>query len=241
MDDIIEDLSKLTICNEEIEVKIILDDILNNIELSLDYINERIENEYDNEIYDQLEYRNMSVSYINSKSVKKRMEIVSKILDDNIIDGNKEKIMDQMLEKIIISPGTKGVCRGNKFNKIVEDYIKNIELVNNEKFIIKFEEKHSLFTMDEIPDWYIFEIKTKKIMIGMNQIDLWSGGAQINRGYKYLNINKKNCKIMCVICKKCKILNKSNKTYKLFNKGFMDDKLCYLNNLDNIIKNYFNI
>lgn len=34
--------------------------------------------------------------------------------------------------------------------------------------------------------------KVKKIIIDMNQLDLWSGGHQINRGAKYLLDNKFN-------------------------------------------------
>ena len=45
----------------------------------------------------------------------------------------------------------------------------------------------------------------------------------------------------------CLILNlqgcksDKNKAYKLFEKGFVNNTLCYLNNLNNIIKSYFAI
>jgi hypothetical protein len=43
-----------------------------------------------------------------------------------------------------------------------------------------------------------------RVIIGMNQIDLWSGGQQINRGSKYLVNNKHNTEKskLCVISKK---------------------------------------
>ena len=78
----------------------------------------------------------------------------------------------------------------------------------------------------------------------MNQLDLISGGAQINRGYKYLinNIhNNEYCKLLCVICSNIQFKSKQNKAYKLFEVGFENNTLCYLNNLQNIINSYFTI
>ena len=34
----------------------------------------------------------------------------------------------------------------------------------------------------------------------MNQLDLWNGGQQLNRGYKYLNTTYNNkIKLLCVV------------------------------------------
>ena len=76
----------------------------------------------------------------------------------------------------------------------------------------------------------------------MNQLDLWKGGHQINRGSKYLenNIhNNDNSKLLCVICNEIQFKNNKNKAYKLFQIGFENNTLCYLNNLEKIIKSYF--
>ena len=37
----------------------------------------------------------------------------------------------------------------------------------------------------------------------MNQLDLWGGGQQLNRGSKYIENNKhnnENSKLLCVVC-----------------------------------------
>jgi hypothetical protein len=84
---------------------------------------------------------------------------------------------------------------------------------------------------------------TNKIIIGMNQLDLWGGGQQLNRGYKYLIDNKHNnekSKLLCVVCNEIKFKSKKNKAYELFESGFKNNTLCYLNNLNNIITTYFN-
>jgi hypothetical protein len=64
----------------------------------------------------------------------------------------------------------------------------------------------------------------------MNQLDLWNGGQQLNRGFKYIENNGNNeNKLLCVVCNKIKFTSDKNNT------------LCYLNNLENIIKSYFSI
>jgi hypothetical protein len=77
----------------------------------------------------------------------------------------------------------------------------------------------------------------------MNQLDLWGGGQQLNRGYKYIENNKHNninSKLLCVVCNEIQFKSKKNKTYKLFKIGFENNTLCYLNNLQTIISSYFN-
>ena len=63
-------------------------------------------------------------------------------------------------------------------------------------FEIKFETKCLNFITDEIPDWYISKKvapnsdttqnteNKPKILIGMNQLDLWSGGHQTKSWFK---------------------------------------------------------
>lgn len=75
-------------------------------------------------------------------------------------------INDYILE--LIPPGTKGVIRGNKFNKIVKNTINNMKL-SELRFEICFEKQCEKYIMTEIPDWYILEKSTDKIIIGMNQ------------------------------------------------------------------------
>ena len=141
----------------------------------------------------------------------------------------------------LIPPGTKGVIRGNKFNNIVKQFITKLAL-DTERFDICFEKECNTYLTSEKPDWYILEKSTNKILIGMNQLDLWGGGQQLNRGYKYIENNKHNninSKLLCVVCNEIQFKSK-NKAYKLFKIGFENNTLTYLNNLQNIISSYFN-
>ncbi len=110
----------------------------------------------------------------------------------------------------IVPPGAKGSTRGNKFNIIIKEKILEMNL-NNERFTVEFEKYNLNLKTDERPDWYIQDNKTNKIIIGMNQIDLWSGGAQSNRGSKYLIDNKVNTektKMLSVVCNNVKYIEK---------------------------------
>ena len=75
----------------------------------------------------------------------------------------------------------------------------------------------------------------------MNQIDLWSGGQQSNRGDKYIasSINTENIKLLAIVCNNPNITTNKTKKFKLFKKGFETNTLCYINNLHNIIKIFF--
>ena len=139
----------------------------------------------------------------------------------------------------MIPAGTKGVIRGNKFNKIIRNYILSLNL-NSDLYEVCFEQNCCLYQTSEIPDWFIVQKRTNKIIIGMNQLDLWGGGQQLNRGSKYLNTTTTtNVKVLCVVCNKIQFKSKPTKAYKLFKLGFLNNTLCYLNGLKKIIFDYF--
>ncbi len=52
--------------------------------------------------------------------------------------------------------------------------------------------------------------------------------------------NNKNSKLLCVICNEIQFKSK-NKIYNLFEVGFENNTLCYINNLQNIIYSFFNL
>lgn len=155
------------------------------------------------------------------------------------------KIMnnEDILNEFCVPPGTKGVIRGNHFNSIVKDKITQIinKLKNKKDFEYGFEKK--IEQTHEIPDWYIKQKSTDKTMIGMNQIDLWSGGQQTNRGSKYiLNEefhNNPKFKIVSVVSKFIQLESSNNKAFNILKRGFETNRLCYVGNLENVIKEYF--
>jgi len=204
-------------------------------------INTRIKKEICYNTLLELTDENLMSSYKECNSVKNEIKKLGTILDVYLDENTKQKIINDYLIELIPA-GTKGVIRGNKFNSIIRNKIIEFEL-DVDRFEICFEKKCDGYFTTEIPDWYILENTTNKIIIGMNQLDLISGGHQLNRGYKYLIDNKhnnKSSKLLCVICNETQFKNNKNKAYKLFEIGFQNNTLCYINNLQNIINSYFN-
>jgi hypothetical protein len=210
---------------------------------SIDDINVRISKEICFYTIEKLKDANLLDEFKKCKSTISEVEKLEKVLIKNEISNEKIKeiINDYILE--LIPPGTKGVIRGNLFNKLIKEYILKLDFLQNEDYEIQFEKKSDFYKTSEIPDWYIYNKTNNKILIGMNQLDLWSGGHQINRGFKYIVDckNEENKKLICLICNEVKLKSNKNKVYKIFEKGFENNSLCYIKNLNSIIKDYFDI
>lgn len=208
--------------------------------MNIKEINLRIIEEICYDTIEQLSDLKLLEEYLKSKSVKKQITKLETILNKYTTDEIKNKITNEYLFDLIPA-GTKGVIRGNRFNSIVKNFLINLNLDKN-KFDVNFEKTSDKYFTTEIPDWYIFNKESNKIIIGMNQLDIWNGGQQLNRGFKYLynNIhNTSTSKLLCVIANEIKFNNNKSKAYKLFDIGFSNNTLCYLNNLKNIIEDFF--
>ena len=206
----------------------------------LEEINIKIKKNICYKTINELSDKNLYPEYMKCKSVKNEINKLENILNKYISTEIKEIIIDEYLFELIPS-GTKGVIRGNKFNSIVKNKITSLNL-NNDIFELCFEKKNELYITSEIPDWYILDKTSNKLLIGMNQLDIWNGGQQLNRGYKYLESKTPlNCKLLCVVCNEIQFTKNKNKAYKLFKIGFENNTLCYLNNIEDIINSYFNI
>lgn len=206
----------------------------------LDEINRIINEQVCQDTIEKLCDKNLFDQYKKSKSVEILSDKLTRKLEKYINDVNISSAVSEIMVDLI-PPGTKGVIRGSAFNKIVETHIKKLDL-DPEKYEIAFEKVCDSCHTTEIPDFYILEKHTMRVIIGMNQIDLWSGGQQINRGSKYLVNNKHNTeksKLLCVISKKIDLKSNKNKAYELFDIGFKNDTLCYVNNISIICKKFF--
>jgi hypothetical protein len=146
----------------------------NKKNINLDYINSRIDKEFCDDIINKLKDTYLINEYKECKSVQNEIKKLELILEKYNIETKKKELIlnDYILE--LIPPGTKGVIRGNKFNSIIKNTINNLKL-DNDRFEICFEKNCELCITTEIPDWYIIEKITGKVIIGMNQLDLWGG------------------------------------------------------------------
>jgi len=215
---------------------------IKDADLSIVDINRRIKLEKCDEACQALSDSSLFEEYKKATSVKHRINNLTKILSNHDISADSiDKIITDYMHELI-PPALKGQVRGIKFNTIVAMRIMAISL--GDEFDIQIEKNCPIVKTDEIPDWYILNKKSKRVIIGMNQLDLWGGGQQYNRGCKYIfntKWNSSDIKLVSVVCNLVVIKSSKNKTYRLFNEGFRRDNLCYLNNLENIIKKFFSI
>jgi hypothetical protein len=203
-------------------------------------INNRINQEVCHSTRQLLSDESLLEEYKKTESVKNKILQFRKMLDRHIDDETtKNKIVSDYLINIVPA-GTKGVIRGNKFNAIVKEYLVNLRL-DPSIYTIKFESQYEGHIMSEKPDWYILNKLTNKVIIGMNQVALWGGGQQNNRGSKYISIdnthNTEMCKLLCVVCDYIQFKS-FNKDMQLFDTGFATNTLCYLNGLQKNIVSF---
>lgn len=99
-------------------------------------INDRIINEICYNTINELSDNKLINEYKKCKSVIKEIKLLENILLKYVDNSIIYDIIDEYIYNIIPA-GTKGVIRGNKFNYIVKNYIKKIQL-DIERFDIFF-------------------------------------------------------------------------------------------------------
>ena len=215
---------------------------------NLNDLNEIINEQYSQEIYDKLSDESLHELYINSNStIKKEKKVAfyieelfnSKNISNEEFELNKIKTIEK-ITNMMIEPGTKGAIRGFQFNKIVKEKILQLKEKYSKIIDVTFETSIKNESQ-EIPDFVIFNLLNNKFIIGMNQIDLWSVGQQLNRACKYLDNsnNNENKKLLCVIANKYECKNIKNKSFKLMKFGFENDRICYVKNIEKIMLIFF--
>ena len=210
--------------------------------MNLKEINKRIENTCCDKIIQSLTDLNLCDEFKEQKSTK----IKNKKLETVLLNNNIEKeIINKITSEFIldlIPPGTKGIIRGLKFNELIKNQLN--DYFNQYKNIVyEFEKKPKNIKTDEIPDFYVLNKTNNKIVIGYNQIDITGGGAQMNRGNKYIMRNESSIdvKYLSVVCNKVIIKSQKGKKFDLYSKGFSENILCYPKELNVIIKEFLEL
>jgi len=210
------------------------------ISSEVEQINSRIRAEFNESMCNELQESKLLPRYIQSPSFKSaRFKWEQSLSPYMSSDNIKTFTQSDWFMNEIIQAGTKGVIRGNRFNELIKEQIMGFAL-DPEKYDVCFEKRCPTVPTGERPDWYICEKTTNKTLIGMNQLDLWSGGHQCNRGNKYVNMPfTDTSKVVSVVCNFITIKHTNNKTYELFKLGFENNTLCYPGGLYFIVQDFF--
>lgn len=221
-----------------------LAELFDNLELKSgrsDEIEKFISDQYCSETEEALNDFSLMPDYLASESYKNEEKKLRNVLggylkNEVVINGIIKDYSENLCKASM-----KSAIRGKKFNDIIQQKILSLkkELKLND-YVVQFETKPSGIKISEKPDWYIQDHRTKKTIIGMNQISLDNGGHQTNRAAKYLYDNHKEYKLVCVVCNKLTFGGKS-KMNEMILHGIQEKKLCYAPGIGQIIKSFFDL
>ena len=151
------------------------------------------------------------------------------LLPDLTIESLNE---NEFIRNLLIVPQSKATNRGNSFN---EDVVNEFKRILPEEAKICSEYEHSKY--DERLDVYI-EYNGKSLCV-FNQIDLWTGGEQLNRCSKYLNVDDKdNDELLCIVVNKPTFKSKKSKAYKFISNNY-GKHVIWFSEIEKFCRNYF--
>ena len=223
----------------------------NKINDELENLNKIIIEQYSQDIVNELSDKSLMEFYLSSNSTIEKYNKISNCIEQllykskhmnssDFIDYKKQMIIN--LTTLTIQPGTKGAIRGNLFNKLVKNKILSIKEKYANIIDVSFEKYLKNDDSKERPDFVIYNKINNKYIIGMNQVDLWNGGQQLNRASNYLDNSKNNNKkTLCVIANKYECKNTKNKSFKLMKYGFDNYRICYINYIENVMLKFFDM
>ena len=161
--------------------------------------------------------------------IAKKAKVVTVLKKHNV--KQIDKVMIDLIP-FIVPVGAKSNARGHAFNKIVCEELRRI--CSKKKYLTFVAEyNHKLF--HERLDWMIINTKTNQNICGYNQIDLWSGGHQLNRGSKYVlddhlhkRLKLKKLSLVNIVLDGPVSLRKNTKVFKIVSHGVKNNRLFTL-------------
>jgi hypothetical protein len=203
-------------------------------------INEHIKTSYNKNVNRQLSDLMLMDQFMNSESCKDILAVLHKTAEDTGIMQNERhmRIFMRQILPLVIPPGVKGCIRGGVFNSLIK---KRLLKSSECKGVFSFEPRDCCHLVPEIPDWCYR--KDDKTIIGYNQLDMWNGGAQINRASKYImdenlhtRLRSKKVWIVCVVARKISLSNSKSKVFRILHRGIMKKRLLWPNDLIKYLK-----
>lgn len=212
----------------------------NDFITEVDNLNTRISNEYNDYLMESLTNEDFKYECINGDAMIKQSQYLSHILHKYFTDNESIKLAVNEYFMKFITPGSKASIRGNRLNNIVDNIITSIQELQNDNYVITTETQGINIECAERPDFVIRDKRTNKEIIGYTQVDMWNSNKV--RADKYITYKPHpNVHVLSVVARKAVIeykkptKNTRNIKYELFKYGYANDKICYVNNLHNII------
>jgi hypothetical protein len=119
------------------------------------------------------------------------------------------------------------------FNGIVTSHIVALAL-SPDRFDVAFNTRCPLPIVDHVPDWYIFEKATHKLLVGINQLNLSGCGSRvamyIDSGVSGDVSVSVSVKYLCVLGNHERVSAKG-RVHDLFAAGFTNNTVCFVKQL----------
>lgn len=174
--------------------------------------------------------------YISIDSLKSK--IANQLHQHHVADVNA--VLTSIIP-LIVPPGLKAVIFGNNFNRLVFERFSR-HFMHNPRFECRVEV--SVPYLPEKVDMYIRDTQTGRTIVAYNQLDLWTGGHQVNRADKYIHSDSlydnlpANVTLVCIVCRKPTIKTETSKLYKLFREGMLSGRLLLPNHIDDLVSKF---
>lgn len=190
----------------------------------------------------ELEDDMLIADYCKSASVCKRMCAIKCALLSAGLSASKSHSVSKKLLPWIVPAGTKSKIRGDRFNEIVAREVRRWAK-RIPGCVFKREHKHRCF--DEIPDWIVE--RDGKTLAGFNQISLFGGGHQVNRGNKYVlddafhdRLSPENVRMICVVKDVPRASGgRSSKAVKILERGLEKRRIYGVAGVRRLLDEYF--
>lgn len=208
---------------------------------------------------DSLSDENLMAEFLASPSVEKLHIKVQTIIHKKFrIKKAMSERITKTLVPLFIPQGTKASVRGKRLNADVSTSLRRSfqrSAKHRNMLELKFEYMpvECKGVLHDRPDWILRNLKTGTLIIGYNQIALWGGGQQLNRGAKYVldetlhtRLKKKNVHVLSVVheqppSRKHISTHQPTKTEQIACIGVAKKRLCHVRDMKNILRTLLNI
>ena len=189
--------------------------------------------------------------YKDTPSVKKTVQHLYDVLKKHDVDHGRARCIIRNMLPMVVPPGTKSKLKGDILNSIVKSELYKIYRgLDSNRFILCFEQKcHGL---QEIPDWYLEDTINNRKLVGYNQMDLWTGGHQVNRAGKYIldetfhkRLARQNIRLVCVVCSRAPLIDmrrrRLSKVQQIVKTGINKSILFYPKNIKSAVQEFCSV
>lgn len=170
-----------------------------------------------------LDLYNMYMCYPSVKRDANKLEVILRY--NNVTNRQIEKILREYIPSIV-SPTIKNLILGN----IIASIIDIISSFNSERYEVEFNKNYE-YKFTDIPNWYIRDKQTEKIIIGYNHYDIRKGSKYIMDNELHEKYSRDNIIVINVVFSVSYIIDNIAKCYDIMKYGINTNRICYISDL----------